>query len=116
MVFFDLASRIAVLPARCIGGPCGGVLPVQQHDVEVFGVGLLAQLVELRLRIDAVVRGHLGHEPVAIPRNALERHAQHLLHVAIGFGGFKETDAAVVGVAHQARKLVLAKVALDAPL
>jgi hypothetical protein len=36
------------------------------------------------------------------------------VHVAIGFGGFEEADAAVVGVADEAGEAFLAQLALDA--
>ena len=42
----------------------------------------------------------------------LQRDAQHGVHAAVGVRGFKETDAAVVGVAHQRVELVLAEIAL----
>ena len=88
------------------------MLPVQQHDVEVIGVRELAQLVDLLLRIHAFAGGDLRHQPVAVARNALQRDAQHSVHVAVGLGGFEEADAAVVGVAHQPREAVLSQVAL----
>ena len=74
---------------------------MQQHHVEVIGIRELAQFVDLLLRIHAFARRHLRHEPVAIARNALQRHAEHLVHLAIGFGGLEEANAAVVGVADQ---------------
>ena len=35
------------------------------------------------------------------------------MHFAIRFGGFKESDTTIVGVAHQPGEVVLPKVALD---
>ncbi len=91
----------AVLPAFGVGRPCRHVLVVQQHDVEVFGVGELAQLIDLGLRIHAFARGHLRHQPVGIARDALQRNTEHPVHVAVGFGGFEKANPAVVSVAHQ---------------
>jgi hypothetical protein len=67
------------------------------------------------LRIDALARGHLRHEPVAVARNALERDAEHAVHVAVRLSGLEETDAAVIGVAHLPRELSLTEFALHAP-
>jgi len=88
------------------------VLPVQEHDVEIFGVRELAQFVDLLQRVAVLTRGHLRHQPVAIPRNAFQRQAEHAVHIAVGLGGLKEANAAIVGVAHQSRELVLAQLAL----
>ena len=88
------------------------MLPVQQHDVEIVRVGQLAQLVDFGLWIDTVVRSDFGHQPVAVARDALQRNAQHPVHVAIRFGCLKEADAAIVGISHQAVELILAQVAL----
>ena len=101
-----------VLPARRVGRPCRRVLPVQQHDVEVFGVGQAAELVELLLRVDAVAGRHLRHQLVAVARDALQGDAEHLVHLAVRFGGLEEADAAVVGVAHQPREPLLPEFAL----
>ena len=88
------------------------MLVVQQHDVEVIGVGELSQLVELLLRLDAVAGRHLGHELVAVARNALQGDAEHLVHLAVRLGRLEEPDAVVVGVAHQAREAILPEFAL----
>src|SRR5262249_2054203 len=68
---------------------------------------------EFLLRITAVVGGDLGHDAIRVARNALQGYAEHAMHVTVGLGGFKETDAAFVGVAHRPREGLLAKVALD---
>ena len=88
------------------------MLPVQQHDVEVFGVGQLAQLVELLLRIDAVVGRDFRHDAIAVARDSFQRDAEHLVHVAVGFGSLEEADAAVVGVANEPGEFVPGRVAL----
>ena len=58
------------------------------------------------------MRRDFGHEPVAIPGDTLERYTQHLVHTGIGFGGLEKTNAAIVGIAHQLRELLLAQVTL----
>ena len=88
---------------------------MQQHDVEVVGLRHPAQLVDLILRIHAVVRGDLGHQPIAIARNTLQGHAQHLVHSAVRLGRLEEADTALVGMAHQPRELFLPQVALYLP-
>ena len=98
---FRLGFQNAVLPPEAVGRPCCSVLPVQQHHVEVLGIGEFAQLVDLLQRIHAFTRGHLRHQPIAIPRNALQRHAEHPVHLAVRLSGLKEANAAVVGVADQ---------------
>ena len=67
------------------------------------------------LRIHAFVRRHLRHQPIAVARNALQRDAQHLVHLAVRLGGLEETNAVIVGVAHQLRELVLSQFALHSP-
>src|SRR5207245_7458391 len=47
--------------------------------------------------------------------NALQRHTQHLVHLAVTLGGLKETNAAVVGVVHLPGKLVLPQLTLCSP-
>ena len=71
-----------------------------------------AELVELLLRIDAVLGRHLRHHLVAVARNALQGDAEHLVHLAVRFGRLEEADAVVVGVAHQPREPVLPELAL----
>ena len=61
----------AVLPARGDVGPVADVLPVEEHDVEVIGVDLPAQLVDADLGIDGVFGGHLGHELIGVARECL---------------------------------------------
>jgi hypothetical protein len=115
-----LGLQDPVLPAAGVDGPGGSVLPVQQHDVEVVGVGQGAQLVEFLLRVDALVgRRHLGHQLVGVPGNPLQGDPQHLVHLAVRLGGLEEADAAVVGMAHQTGEPLLSELALhlaaDAP-
>src|SRR6185437_2179978 len=99
--------------AKRVARPCGGVLPVQQHDVEVFGVRQFTQLVELLLRVDCFVKSrHLRHELITVARNPFQRDAEHLVHLAVGFGGFEETDAVVVGISHQASESILPELSL----
>src|SRR5208282_3650429 len=71
-----------------------------------------AQLVNLFLRIPARVCRHLGHYPITVPRNTLQRRAEHSVHVAVRLRRLKKADALVVSVAHQPRKPVLPQVAL----
>ena len=47
--FFRLRFEDAILPLSGVRRPRGSVLPVQQHDVEIFGVREFAQLVEFFL-------------------------------------------------------------------
>jgi len=89
------------------------MLPVQEHDVEVFGIREFAQLVEFLLRIHALVGGYLGHEAIAIAWDSLQGHAEHPVHLTVRLGSFEEANAAVVGVAHQPGKPVLSQVALN---
>ncbi len=88
------------------------VLVMHQHDVEIIGVGQLAQLVDFLERVHAFARGYLRHQPVGIARNALQRDPQHAVHIAVSLGGLEKADAAVVGVAHEAGELVLPQLAL----
>src|SRR5580700_5391328 len=88
---------------------------MHQHNVEVIGIRQLAQLIDLFLRIHPFARRHFGHQPVRIARNALQRHAQHLVHVAVSLRGFEEANAAVVRVAHQPGELILPQLALRSP-
>src|SRR6476619_7053318 len=83
------------------------MLPVEQHDVEIFRVCEAAELVELLLRIDTLAGRHLGHELVAVTRNALQGDAQHPVHLAVRFGRLEEADAAIVPMAHQPREPLL---------
>ena len=110
--FFDLRFQNPVLPAHRVRGPRSHVLVVQQHHVEVIGIRQLAQLIDLLLRIHAFARRHLGHQPVRIARNALQRHAQHLVHLAVSLGGLEEANAPVVRMADQLGELVLPQFAL----
>ena len=66
-----------VLPARRLCDPVAGVLPVKQHDVEVFGLRNAAHLVKTLLRIDARIRRDLVHKLVAVARVRLECLAEH---------------------------------------
>src|SRR5258708_36825047 len=102
----------SVLPAGRVGGPCSGVLPVQQHDVEILRIGELPQLIELFQRVYARARGDLGHEAVAIARNAFQGHAQHAVHLAIRFRSFEETNTPFVSVANETSESFLPKVTL----
>src|ERR1019366_3757221 len=102
-------------PPHRIRRPRGHVLVMQQHHVEVIGVRQLAQLIDLFLRIYPFARRHLGHQPVGIARNALQRLTQHLVHFAVTLGGLEETNAPVVAVAHQSRYPALPQLALRSP-
>ena len=64
------------------------------------------------LRIHTFMGGHLGHDPIAVARNALQGHSEHPVHLAVRLSGLEEANAAVVGVAHQTRKAFLSQVAL----
>src|SRR5580765_824930 len=88
------------------------MLPVQEHDVEVFGIREFAQLVEFFLGIHALAGGDLGHQAVTVTWEALQGYAEHPVHLAIRLGSLEEANAAVVGIAHQSRKPVLSQVAL----
>jgi hypothetical protein len=110
--FPGLSLENSILPPARVCGPCGGMLPVQEHDVEVFGIRELAELVEFLLRIHTLVGGDFRHQAIAIAWNALQGYAEHPVHVAVGLGSFEEANAAVVSVAHQPGKAVLAEVAL----
>src|SRR6266404_4266478 len=111
---FGLRFENAVLPASGVGRPGGSVLPVQKHDVEIVRVGELTQLVEFFSGIYAIVeRGDLGHDAVGISRNAFQGDAQHAVHFPVGLGGFKEADAAVVGIANEISKSILTEIPLN---
>src|SRR5580700_5968434 len=109
---FRLSFQNSILPPARVCGPGRGMLPVQQHDVEVFGIREFAQLVEFLLRIHDWPGGHLRHDAIAIARNALQGHAEHPVHLAVRLSRLEEANAVVVGVSHQPRKPVLSQVAL----
>jgi triose/dihydroxyacetone kinase / FAD-AMP lyase (cyclizing) len=88
------------------------MLPVEKDYVEVVGPGELAQLVDFLLWIYAVMRRDLGHQPIAIARNALQGDSEHLVHSTIRFGSLEEADTALVGMAYQPGELLLSQVAL----
>src|SRR5271165_5341885 len=102
-----LSLENSILPPAGVRRPRRGVLPMQEHDVEVFGIREFAKFVEFFLRIDTLMRGDLGHDAVTVARNAFQRDAEHLVHVGVGFCGFEEANAAVVGVTDQPGKSVL---------
>ena len=110
--FPGLSLENSILPPARVCRPCSGMLPVQEHNVEIFGIRELAELVEFLLRIHTLVGGDFRHQAIAIAWNALQGYAEHSVHVAVRLGSFEEANAAVVGVAHQAREAVLAEVAL----
>ncbi len=58
------------------------------------------------------MRRHLGHQPIAIARNALQGDSQHLMHSTVRFGSLEEAHAALVGMAYQPGELLLSQVAL----
>src|SRR5436305_6355205 len=102
-----LRLKDAVLPALRSLRPVGRVLPMQQHDVKVLSLRSLPQLFELGLRINPLMeRSHLAHQLIAVARQAFKRLAQHCRRV-VGLGRLKEADAAIIGIAHQARELLL---------
>src|ERR1700675_429857 len=78
-----LSLQNSVLPPARVCRPCRGMLPVQQHDVEVFGIREFAQVVKFLLRIHTLPSGHLRHKAVTIAWNALERHSEHPVHLAV---------------------------------
>ena len=55
-----LLGEDAVLPALGCGGPVIGVLPMEEHDVEVVGLSSAQHVVEALCGIDAFVGGDLG--------------------------------------------------------
>jgi hypothetical protein len=65
------------------------------------------------LRIDALAGGDFGHDAIGVTRNALQRDAEHAVHVSVGFGGFKEANAAIVRVTDKLGETFLADFALD---
>ena len=89
-----------------------GVLPVEQHDVEVFGLRGAAELVEACEGIAFVERSHLGHELIAIARKGLERLAEHG-GSRVSLRGFEEADAMIVGIGDEAAEFLLAECGLD---
>ncbi len=91
------------------------MLIVHQHHVEIICIRQLAQLIDFFLRICTLAGRHLRHQPVGISRDAVERHAQHLVHLAVTFGGLEESNASVVGIPHQPGELVLPEFALGSP-
>jgi aryl-alcohol dehydrogenase-like predicted oxidoreductase len=94
----------------------GNVPEVVEHvkQVRKEGMGIIAmKLVEFLLRAHAVASGHLGHQLIAVPRETLQSDAQHPVHLAVRLGGLEEANAAVVGMAHQARKPLLPEFALN---
>ena len=112
--FFVFGFEDAVLPTGGVGGPGCDVLIVEEHDVEIICSGKLAELVNFVLGIDAFAGGDLGHEAVAVAGDAFEGDAEHLVHFAVGFGGFKKADTVVVGMTDEAGELVLTEFALRA--
>ncbi len=107
-----LSFEYCVLPAQAVHRPgCAG-LDMQQHDIEVVGIAVLAQLVELLRRVGVVGGLHLGHEPVAVAGEAFEGHAEHLLRRSVGFRGLKEANAVIIGVVDQPGELLLAELLL----
>src|ERR1017187_5710886 len=108
-----LRLRKPVLQGAIVGLPGRRAQAVQQHDIDVLGLQLAAEVVDLRPRRGARTRcAVLGHQPVALAGQSLESDAEHLRHAAIAFGGFEEADAAVVSVTDQAGESFLAKFAL----
>src|SRR5947207_2054834 len=107
-----LSLQNSILPPARVCGPCRCMLPVQQHNVEVFAIREFAELVEFLLRIHTLSGGHLRHKAIAIAWNALKGHSEHPVHLAVRLCSLEEANAAVVGVAHQPSKPVLSQVAL----
>jgi len=102
----DIAGRLERLR------PVVGAHAMQQQDVEVVGVQLLAIAIDHGHRIVGLLQAVFRHQPVAIARNAGQRDAQHVVHAGVVLRSFEETNAVVVGVADQARELLLAEFAL----
>src|SRR5437870_1630651 len=107
-----LRFQNSILPPPRVCRPCRGMLPVQQHHVEVLGIREFAQLVDFLLRIHTFSGRHLRHKLIIIARNALQGHSEHPVHVAVRLSSLEEANATVVGVAHQPGKSVLPQVAL----
>jgi hypothetical protein len=88
---------------------------MEQRDIEVIRIGEFAEFVDLFLGIYAVAGCHLGHQAVTVPRNSFQGDAEHLMHLAVGFGRLEEPDPPVVGVTDQPGEFVLPQLALHAP-
>jgi FAD synthase len=60
------------------------------------------------MRIGSFIGRHLGHQLIALSRQAFERFAEHG-GGGVGFSGFKKADAAVVSIMNEPGKLLLAE-------
>src|SRR5437773_1305107 len=107
-----LSFQNSILPPARVCWPSRGMLPVQQHYVEVLRIRQFTQLVEFLLRIHALPGGHLRHKPIAVAWNALQGDSEHPVHLAVRLSRLKEANALVVGVTHQPGKSVLSQIAL----
>src|SRR5579872_3881629 len=104
-----LRLKDPVLPAFRSLWPVGRVLPMQQHDVKVLRLRGAPQFVELGLRINPLVEGsNLAHQLIAVARQAFQRLSQHSRRL-VGLSRLEETDAAIVGITHDPRELLLAQ-------
>src|SRR5690348_1105499 len=88
---------------------------MEKADVEVVRVSPLAQFVDLLHGVGALASGDLGHQLIAVARNALERDAKHGVHVVVRLRGLKKANAPVVSVADQLCKVRLSQFALHLP-
>src|ERR1700736_6805135 len=87
---------------------------MQQENVNVVGIQLLPELVDLGGWIARGRRAVLSHQLVAVARNALERDGEHLRHAVIALGRFEKADAPIVGVTDLSSELLLPKLTLNA--
>jgi hypothetical protein len=106
-LFLRLEFLDPFLPALAARGPVGGGLPVEEHDVEVVGLEGFEHGVEALGGV-AVVGGDLVHDDVALTRVGLEGFAEHG-GGHVGFGGFIEADAALIGVSDETVEFLLAE-------
>src|SRR5215472_16228539 len=110
-----LRLKDPVLPALSSLWPVGRVLPMQQHYVEVLSLRSAPELVELGLGFNPLVEGcDLAHQLIAVARQTLQRHSEHCRRL-VGLRRLKETDAMIVGIAHQPRELLLPQRCLYRP-
>ena len=96
---FDLCFGEPVLRGFGGLGPARVAHVVDEEDVDVFAAEIPAVAVDPGLRVLVGAHVPLGHEAVTIPREALQRDAQHLWGSGVGLAGVEEADTAIVRVA-----------------